>query len=65
MKINSKELKNKIQKNLDSIYIFFAEESVQLSSLIDQLVLAAKNSKFEEKKYLCSFERHGLVFSRF
>ena len=38
MKINSKELKNKIQKNLDSIYIFFAEESVQLSSLIDQLV---------------------------
>jgi len=49
MKINSKELKNKIQKNIDSIYIFFAEESVQLSSLTDHLVLAAKNSKFEEK----------------
>ena len=38
MKINAKELKNKIQKNIDSIYIFFAEESVQLSSLTDHLV---------------------------
>ena len=49
MKIKSKELKNRVQENLHPIYIFFATESVQLSALIDQLVLAAKSSNFEEK----------------
>ncbi len=49
MKANSKDLRNLVQKELKPIYIFFAEESIQLSSLTDQIILSAKNSNFEEK----------------
>ena len=43
MKTNSKDLMNLVQKELKPIYIFFAEESIQLSSLTDKILLAAKN----------------------
>ena len=49
MKTNSKDLMNLVQKELKPIYIFFAEESIQLSSLTDKILLAAKNSNFDEK----------------
>ena len=49
MKAHSKDLRNLVQKELKPIYIFFAEESIQLSSLTDQIILSAKNSNFEEK----------------
>ena len=49
MKANSKDLRKLVQKELKPIYIFFAEESIQLSYLTDQIFLAAKTSNFEEK----------------
>ena len=49
MKAHSKDLRNLVQKELKPVYIFFAEESIQLSSLTDQILLSAKNSNFEEK----------------
>ena len=49
MKAHSKDLRNLVQKELKPVYIFFAEESIQLSSLTDQIILSAKNSNFEEK----------------
>jgi len=49
MKTHSKDLKSTVQKELKPIYIFFAEESIQLSSLTDQILLTAKNYNFDEK----------------
>jgi DNA polymerase-3 subunit delta len=49
MKAHSKNLRKLVQTELKPIYIFFAEESIQLSSLTDQILLSAKNSNFEEK----------------
>ena len=49
MKINSKDLKQLVNQELKSIYIFFGEESIQLSALTDEVLFAAKNSNFDEK----------------
>ena len=49
MKAHSKDLRSLVQKELKPVYIFFAEESIQLSSLTDQILISAKNSNFEEK----------------
>ena len=49
MKINSKDLKKLVHKELSPLYVFFAEESIQLTSLTDLVLLAAKNSNFDEK----------------
>ena len=49
MKINSKDLKESVHKELNLVYLFFAEESIQLTSLIDLVLLAAKDCNFDEK----------------
>ena len=49
MKTNSKDLRELVRKELNLVYLFFAEESIQLTSLIDSVLLAAKNSNFDEK----------------
>ncbi len=49
MKINSKDLRESVHKELNPVYLFFAEESIQLTSLTDLVLLAAKDSNFDEK----------------
>tara|TARA_B100001175_G_scaffold99144_1_gene83970 strand:- start:1380 stop:2351 length:972 start_codon:yes stop_codon:yes gene_type:complete len=49
MKINSQDLRDLVKKELNSHYVFFAEESIQLSKLTDLVLLAAKDSNFDEK----------------
>ena len=49
MKINSQDLRDLVKKELNSYYVFFAEESIQLSKLTDLVLLAAKDSNFDEK----------------
>ena len=49
MKINSKDLRESVHKELNQVYLFFAEESIQLTSLTDLVLLAAKDSNFDEK----------------
>ena len=49
MKINSKDLGELIHKELYSLYVFFAEESIQLTALTDLVLLASKDSNFDEK----------------
>ena len=49
MKINSKDLKSLVQKELKQIYLIFADESVQISALTDQILLEAKQSNFDDK----------------
>ena len=49
MKTNSKDLRELVRKELNPVYLFFAEESIQLTSLIDSVLLAAKDSNFDEK----------------
>ena len=49
MKINSKDLRESVHKGLNPVYLFFAEESIQLTSLTDLVLLAAKDSNFDEK----------------
>jgi DNA polymerase-3 subunit delta len=49
MKINSKDLRELVHKELNPVYAFFAEESIQLTSLTDSVLLAAKDSNFDEK----------------
>ena len=49
MKINSKDLKDSVHKELNLVYLFFAEESIQLTSLTDLVLMAAKDSNFDEK----------------
>ena len=49
MKINSKGLKSLVQKELKQIYLIFADESVQISALTDQILLEAKQSNFDDK----------------
>ena len=49
MKINSKDLKESVHKELNLVYLFFAEESIQLTSLTDLVLMAAKDSNFDEK----------------
>lgn len=55
MKINSKDFVELVHKELNPVYTFFAEESIQLTSLTDSVLLAAKDSNFDEKiTYLVS-----------
>jgi len=49
MKINSKDLKELVHKELNPVYLFFAEETIQLTSLTDLVLLAAKDNNFDEK----------------
>ena len=49
MKINSKDLRESVHKELNPVYLFFAEESIQLTSLTDLVLMAAKDSNFDEK----------------
>ena len=49
MKANSKDLRELVHKELNPVYLFFAEESIQLTSLIDLVLLAAKDCNFDEK----------------
>ena len=49
MKTNSKDLRELVHKELNPVYLFFAEESTQLTSLIDLVLLAAKDCNFDEK----------------
>ena len=49
MKTNSKDLKESVHKELNLVYLFFAEESIQLTSLTDLVLMAAKDSNFDEK----------------
>ena len=49
MKLNSKDLKSLVQKELKQIYLIFADESVQISALTDQILLEAKQSNFDDK----------------
>ena len=49
MKTNSKDFRELVHKELNPVYLFFAEESIQLTSLIDSVLLAAKDSNFDEK----------------
>ena len=49
MKTNSKDLRELVHKELNPVYLFFAEESIQLTSLIDLVLLAAKDCNFDEK----------------
>ena len=49
MKINSKDLRELVHKELNPLYVFFAEESIQLTALTDLVLLAAKDSNFDEK----------------
>ena len=49
MKINSKDLRELVYKELNQVYLFFAEESIQLTSLTDLVLLAAKDNNFDEK----------------
>ena len=49
MKTNSKDLRELVHKELNPVYLFFAEESTQLTSLIDLVLLAAKDCNFDDK----------------
>jgi len=49
MKINSKDLGELIRKELYPLYVFFAEESIQLTALTELVLLASKDSNFDEK----------------
>ena len=50
MKLSKAHLKKDIDEQLRSMYSFFAEESIQISELVDLVTKKAKLESFEEKQ---------------